>query len=162
MTKETISTFLPIVNIGILPKSVKSKAANPEIKLLKISVLFLQLIRYHVIDSLMKLHVNHLRCLTFGYPVLVRCVVCLQFTPTVFSYDWIAFLKSASSFDFEHWKKRSRQRMKINPHRRQVYLSFLTMFPARVPGHLKTGVQCTIRTGQYKHTVLLISLLVII
>ena len=106
MTKETISTFLLIVNIGILPKSVKSKAANPEIKPLKISLLFLQLIRYHVIDSLMKLHVNHLRCLTFGYPVLVQCVVCLQFTPTVFSYDWIAFLKSASSFDFEQWKKK--------------------------------------------------------
>ena len=52
MTKETISTFLPIVNIGIRAKSVKSKAANPEIKLLKISVLFLQPIRYHVIDSL--------------------------------------------------------------------------------------------------------------
>ena len=53
MTKETIiSTFLPIVNIGIRAKSVKSKAANPEIKLLKISVLSLQPIRYHVIDSL--------------------------------------------------------------------------------------------------------------
>ena len=102
MTKETISTFLLIVNIGILPKSVKSKAANPEIKPLKISLLFPQLIRYHVIDSLMKLHVNHLRCLTFGYPVLVRCVVCLQFTPTVFSYDWITFLKSASSFDLNN------------------------------------------------------------
>ena len=38
MTEETIiSTFLPIVNIGIRAKSVKSKAANPEIKLLKVS-----------------------------------------------------------------------------------------------------------------------------
>ena len=53
MTKETIiSTFLPIVNIGIRAKSVKSKTANTEIKHLKISVLFLQPIRYHVIDSL--------------------------------------------------------------------------------------------------------------
>ena len=52
MTKETISTFLPIVNIWIRAKSAKSKASNPEIKLLKISVLFLQPIRYHVIDSL--------------------------------------------------------------------------------------------------------------
>ena len=52
MTKETISTFLPIVNIGIRAKSVKSKAATPEIKLLKISVLFVQPIRYHLIDSL--------------------------------------------------------------------------------------------------------------
>ena len=59
MTKETISTFPPIVNIGIRPKSVKSKVANPEIKLLKINVLSLQPIRYQVIDSLMKLHVNH-------------------------------------------------------------------------------------------------------
>ena len=45
MTKETISTFLPIVNIGIRPKPVKSEAANPEIKLLKVNVLFLQPIR---------------------------------------------------------------------------------------------------------------------
>ena len=45
MTKETISTFLPIVNIGIRPKPVKPEAANPEIKLLKVSVLFLQPIR---------------------------------------------------------------------------------------------------------------------
>ena len=59
MTKETISTFPPIVNIGIRPKSVKSKVANPEIKLLKINVPSLQPIRYQVIDSLMKLHVNH-------------------------------------------------------------------------------------------------------
>ena len=58
MMKETISTFLPIVNIGIRPKSLKSKAANPDIRLLKIGVLFLQPIRYHVFDSLMKLHVN--------------------------------------------------------------------------------------------------------
>ena len=75
MTKETMSTFLPIVNIGIRPKSVKSKAANPEIKLLKISVLFLQSIRYHVIESLMKLHVNHLRGLTFGSPFSSMCRV---------------------------------------------------------------------------------------
>ena len=68
MTNETTSTFLPIVNIGIRTKSVKSKATNPEIKLLKISVLFLQPIPYHVIDSLVKLHVNHLRGLTFGSP----------------------------------------------------------------------------------------------
>ena len=79
-------------------------------------VLFLQPIRYHVIDSLQS-------CMSITWdvwpvvPVLVRCVVCLQFTPTVFSYDWIAFLKSASSFDFEQWKKRS-QRMKRNRHRR--------------------------------------------
>ena len=52
MTEETISTFLPIVNIGIRAKPVKSKAANPEIKLLKSSVLFLQPIQYHEIDSL--------------------------------------------------------------------------------------------------------------
>ena len=91
----------------------------------------------------------------------VRCVVCQQFTPTVFAYDWIAFLKSASSFDFEQWKKRS-QRMKRNRHRRQVYLSVLTMCPARVPGHLKIDGWCTIRAGRYKRTVLLISLLVII
>ena len=82
MTKETISTFLPIVNIGIRAKSVKSKAANLEIKLLKTSVVFLQPIRYHVIDSLQS-------CMSITWdvwplvPLLVRCVVCLQFTPTV-------------------------------------------------------------------------------
>ena len=38
--------------------------------------------------------------------LLVWCVVCLQFTPTVFSYEWVAFLKSASSFDLEKWKKK--------------------------------------------------------
>ena len=32
MMKETISTFLPIVNVGIRVKPVKSKAANPEIR----------------------------------------------------------------------------------------------------------------------------------
>ena len=32
--------------------------------------------------------------------------MCLQFRPTVFSYDWVAFLKSASSFDFEQWTKK--------------------------------------------------------
>ena len=106
------STFLPIVNIGIRPKSVKSKAANPEIKLLKISVLFLQPIRYHVIDSLQS-------CMSITWdvwplvPLLVRCVVCLQFTPTVFSYNWVAFLKSSSSFDFEQWKKRSQRKTEI-------------------------------------------------
>ena len=68
MTKETISTFLPIVNIGIRPNSAKSKAANPEIRLLKINVLFLQPIRYHAIDGLMKLHVNHVRSLAFSSP----------------------------------------------------------------------------------------------
>ena len=105
MTKETISTFLPIVNIGIRAKSVKSKAANPEIKLLKISVLFLQPIRYHVIDSLQS-------CMSITWdvwplvPLLVRCVVS-------FSYNWIAFLKSSSSFDFEQWKKRSQRRREI-------------------------------------------------
>ena len=52
MTRETISTFLPFVNIGIRPKPVKSEAANPEIKLLKVSVLFLQPIPYYVIYSL--------------------------------------------------------------------------------------------------------------
>ena len=48
----TISTFLPIVHIGIRAKPVKPKAANPEIKLLKVSVLFLQPIPYYVIYSL--------------------------------------------------------------------------------------------------------------
>ena len=52
MTKETISTFLPISKIGIRAKPVKSKAANPEIELLKVSVLSLQPIPFHVIDSL--------------------------------------------------------------------------------------------------------------
>ena len=42
----------PIVNIGIRAKPVKFKVANPETKLLKVSVLFLQPIPYHVIDSL--------------------------------------------------------------------------------------------------------------
>ena len=75
-----------------------------------------QPIRYQVIDSLQ-------RCMSITWdvwplaPLLVRCVLCLQFTPTVFSYDWVAFLKSASSFDFEQWKKRS-HRMKRNCHRR--------------------------------------------
>ena len=106
MTKETIiSTFLPIVNIGIRAKSMKSKAANTEIKPLKISVLFLQSIRYHVIDNL-----QSFMSITWDVwplaPLLVRSVVYLQFTPTVFSCDWIAFLKSASSFDFEQWKKK--------------------------------------------------------
>ena len=136
MTKETISTFLPIVNIGIRAKSVKSKGANPEIKLLKISVLFLQPIRYHVIDSL-QIWMSITWDVWPLVPLLVQCVVCLQFTPTVFSlgshagvfrdekraplktpareaifsYNWVVFLKSASSFDFEQWKKRS-QRMK--------------------------------------------------
>ena len=64
-----------------------------------------------------KFHVNHLRCLTFGSPLSSMSVVYLQFTPTIFSYDWVAFLKSASSFDFEQWKKRS-HRMKRNCHRR--------------------------------------------
>ena len=91
------------------------KPRNKIIKLLKISVLFPQPIRYHVIGSLQS-------CMSITWdvwllvPLLVRCVVYLQFTPTVFSCDWIAFLKSASSFDFEQWKKRS-QRMKRNRHR---------------------------------------------
>ena len=61
---------------------MKSKAANLEIKLLKTSVVFLQPIRYHVIDSLQS-------CMSITWdvwplvPLLVRCVVCLQFTPTV-------------------------------------------------------------------------------
>ena len=123
---------------------------------------FQQPIPYHVIDSLQIKSCMSITCdvLPLVRLFIVRCVVCLQFTPTVFSYDWIDFLKSASSFDFEQWKKRS-QRMKRNRHRRQVYLSFLTMFPARVPGHLKIDVQCTIRAGQYKCTNV-ISLLVII
>ena len=53
MTKETISTFLPgILNIGTGAKPVKSKVVKPKKKLLKVSVLFLKPIRYHVIDSL--------------------------------------------------------------------------------------------------------------
>ena len=68
-------------------------------------VLFLQPIRYHVTDSLQG-------CMSITWdvwplvPLLIRCVVCLQFTPTVFSYDWATFLKSASSLDFEQWKKK--------------------------------------------------------
>ena len=81
---------------------------------------------YHVIDSLQSCMSITCDVLPLVRLFIVRCVVCLQFTPTVFSYDWIAFLKSASSFDFEQWKKRS-QRMKRNRHRRQVYLSFLTI-----------------------------------
>ena len=46
-------------------------------------------------------------------PFLVRCVVCLQFTPTVFCYNWVAFLKSSSSFDFQQWKKRSQRKTEI-------------------------------------------------
>ena len=52
MIKEKNSTFLPIVNIGIRTKPVKSKVANSKIKLVKVSVLFLQPIRYHEIDGL--------------------------------------------------------------------------------------------------------------
>ena len=112
VTKETISTFLLIVNIIIRAKPVKSTAANPEIKLLKSSVLFLQPIQYHEIDSLQS-------CMSITWdvwplvPLLVRCVLCLQFTPTVFSYNWVAFLKSSSSFDFEQWKKRSQRKTEI-------------------------------------------------
>ena len=46
-------------------------------------------------------------------PLLVQCVLCSKFTPTVFSYNWVAFLKSCSSFDFEQWKKRSQRRREI-------------------------------------------------
>ena len=123
MTKETISTFLPIVNIGIRAKSVKSKAANLEIKLLKTSVVFLQPIRYHVIDSLQS-------CMSITWdvwplvPLLVECVLCSQFTPTVFSYNWVTFLKSSSSFDFEQWKKRSQRRREIVIDGRSIYHSW--------------------------------------
>ena len=143
MMKEKNSTFLPIVNIGIRTKPVKSKVANSKIKLVKVSVLFLQPIRYHEIDGLQS-------CMSITWdvwplvPLLVRSqpppqalrfsqgrgerlvmnrkgrspsrlplrahfyrerdvgvqgrfdVSCLQLTPTVFSYSWIAFLKSSS------------------------------------------------------------------
>ena len=124
MTKETSSTFLPIVNIGIRAKPVKSIATNPEIKLLKVSVLFLWPSLYHVIDSLQS-------CMSITWdvwplvPLLVRCVVCLQFTPTVFSYNWVAFLKSPSSFDFEQWKKISQRRREIVIDGRSICRSWL-------------------------------------
>ena len=75
MTEETISTFLPIVNIGIRAKPVKSKAANPEIKHLKVSVLFLHPIQ---------LHVSHLRCLTFGSPFSSMCRVSTVYAHRIF------------------------------------------------------------------------------
>ena len=113
VTKETISTFLLIVNIGIRAKPVKSKAANPEIKLLKKKQR-----SFPTANSISrnwqpaKLHVNHLRCLTFGSPFSSMCRVSTV-TPTVFSYNWVAFLKSSSSFDFEQWKKRSQRKTEI-------------------------------------------------
>ena len=111
MTKETISTFLAIVNVGIRAKPVRSKAANPEITLLRLSILFLQPILYHVIDSLQS-------CMSITWdvwplvPLLVRCVVSTIYAHRIFI--WLdRFSKSSSSFDFEQWKKRSQRRREI-------------------------------------------------
>ena len=111
MTKETISTFLPIVNIGIRAKPVKSKAANPEIKLLKSSVLFLQPIQYHEIDSLQS-------CMSITWdvwplvPFLVRRVM-----STVYAHCIFVELDRFSKIFFfiRFWtmeKKRSQRRRK--------------------------------------------------
>ena len=49
MTKEASSTFLPIVNIAIRAKLVKSKAANPEIQQILYSIIFKQSISYRLV-----------------------------------------------------------------------------------------------------------------
>ena len=112
MTKETISTFLPIVNIWIRAKSVKSKASNPRNKTPENQRSFPAANPIPRNWQPAKLHVNHLRCLTFGSPFSSMCRVSTV-TPTVFSYNWVAFLKSSSSFDFEQWKKRSQRKTEI-------------------------------------------------
>ena len=84
MTKETISTFLPIVNIRIRAKPVKSKAANPEIKLFKSAFFsYRPWIPYHIIDSLQS-------CISITWdvwplvPFLVRCVVSTVYAHRIF------------------------------------------------------------------------------
>ena len=69
MTKETVSTFLPIVNIWIRAKSVKSKASNPRNKTPENQRSFPAANPIPRNWQPAKLNVNHLRCLTFGSPL---------------------------------------------------------------------------------------------
>ena len=125
MTKETISTFLPIVNIlsGILAKPVKSKVANSEIKLLK-SVFFSYSpwIPCHVIDSLQS-------CISITWdvwplvPFLVRCVV-----STVYAHRIFVELDRCSKIFFfiRFWtmEKGSQRRREIIIDVRSIYQSW--------------------------------------
>ena len=79
-------------------------------------------------------------------------------TPTVFSYNWVAFLKSSSSFDFEQWKKRSQRKTEIVIDGRSICHSWQCFQLAFMVTWKLTFSACTIRAGQYKRTVLLISL----
>ena len=107
----TISTFLPIVHIGIRAKPVKPKAVNPEIKLLKVSVLFLQPIPYYVIYSLQSSIL-----VTWDVwplvPFLVRCVVSTAYAHCIF----VELDRFSKIFFFiRFWtmeKKRSQRRRK--------------------------------------------------
>ena len=57
----------------------------------------------------------------------------------VFSYNWVAFLKSSSStFDFEQWKKEVREEEKSSS--TVGLFVILDNVPARLAGHLKSGV----------------------
>ena len=108
MTKETISTFLPIVNIGIRAKSVKSKAANLEIKPWKSA----NPIPRNWQPA--KLHVDHLRCLTFGSPLSSMCRVSTVYAHRIFI--WLGRF-SKIRFFIRFWtmeKKKSENEEKLS------------------------------------------------
>ena len=91
----------------------------------------------------------------------------LRFTPTVFSYNWVASLKS--SFDFEQWKKKKREVKEEGKSswtvglRLFVILDNVSSSPSwspekwRLVHNRSRSVQ-----DQYKRSVLSVSLLVII
>ena len=59
----------------------------------------------------------------FGSPFSSICRVSTV-SPTVFSYNWVAFLKSSSWFDFDQWKKRSQRKTEIFIDGRSIFHSW--------------------------------------